>query len=96
MWNEIDNDDFFSLLNKSKVQIDNISFWLHRTATVAILVLSTVILTLNNYVGDPIHCESQSDNPTFSDTFCWIYGTKTFTSNDIMSLGKLIFTQNII
>ena len=84
MWNEIDNDDFFSLLNKSKVQIDNISFWLHRTATVAILVLSTVILTLNNYVGDPIHCESQSHNPKFSDTFCWIYGTKTFT-------GKFIF-----
>jgi len=79
MWSDINNDQFLSLLNKSKVVIDNTSFWLHRTATVAILVLSTVILTTNTYIGKPIYCESHSSNPKFSPTFCWIYGTKTFT-----------------
>lgn len=79
MWSDINNDDFLSLLNKSKVVIDNTSFWLHRTATVAILVLSTVILTTNTYIGKPIYCESQSTNTKFSETFCWIYGTQTFT-----------------
>eukprot|EP00092_Neocalanus_flemingeri_P013618 GFUD01014688.1.p1 GENE.GFUD01014688.1~~GFUD01014688.1.p1 ORF type:complete len:372 (-),score=63.94 GFUD01014688.1:424-1539(-) len=84
MWSDITdtdkNNDFLSLFNKSKVAIDNPSFWLHRTATVVILVLSTVILTLNSYVGDPIHCVSaSSDKPQFSDTYCWIYGTQTFS-----------------
>ena len=90
MWENFDNENFFKILNKSEVRTDNTMIWLHRTVTVAILAIGSVILTLNNYVGDPIDCESNSceKKNCYSDDYCWIYGTETRTGEwGIVQIG---------
>ena len=85
MWGEFSNDEskeFFGLLNKSKIIIDNTSFWLHRTATVSILVLSTVVLTTNTYLDKPMHCVGNSNIPKYSAKYCWMYGTRTYSGKE--------------
>ena len=66
---------FHSILNKSKLSKTNPVFWLHSNVTVIFLVICAVIINLDNYVGEPIVCISNSNVKMFSDNFCWIYGT---------------------
>lgn len=70
------------LFKVEKVKTDNAVFRLHYKVTVLFLVTGAVIVTLNQYVGDPIDCfVSDNDKATVSgkmlDNFCWIHSTHT-------------------
>ena len=67
------------MLDTSIINNSNTIFWLHNGVTVVFLVLMAVIMNLNNYVGDPIHCIKNGgiSSPEFGDNFCWVYGTSS-------------------
>ena len=73
-----DYKEFERFLNPRVIKTSNTIFWLHNNATVVLLLAMAVIVNLNNYVGDPITCISNSDKKRFDpDQYCWIYGTQS-------------------
>jgi len=94
MLEDIRNQDFLSLLNKSELDKTNTVFWLHSKVNVMFLVISAVIINLNTYVGDPIDCISNNKGTMmFSDNFCWIYGTSTFGGSEDEKTEKYEYYQ---
>jgi len=77
-------NDLKKYLRKNPLTINSWVTRLHSVLTVGLLGASTVILTLNSYVGEPIQCESgaESADKTHGNTFCWIYGPKTKDHTD--------------
>jgi len=77
-------NDLKKYLRKNPLTINSWVARLHSVLTVGLLGASTVILTLNSYVGEPIQCESgaESADKTHGNTFCWIYGPKTKDHTD--------------
>jgi len=73
-------NDLKKILRSHPLIIDSWVTRMHSVLTVGILGATTVILTLNSYVGDPIECEIGKDDnkdKVYGDTFCWIYGPRT-------------------
>lgn len=72
-----------------KVNTDSTIFKLHYQATFCIILVFTVILAANQYVGKPIRClhhlSGQPDEVL--DTFCWIHSTYTVTSAFLKKVG---------
>lgn len=67
-----------SLVKLDQVCIDNNVFRLHYKATVIFLVAFSLLVTSNQYFGDPIDCIQRDDIPTnLLDTYCWIHSTFT-------------------
>jgi len=75
--------DLKDILQSHPLIVDSWVTRLHSVVTVGILGATTVILTLNSYVGDPIECKGSEgeEDKTHGDTFCWIYGPKTKIHN---------------
>lgn len=74
--------DLFSSVKRltklDSVCIDNNVFRLHYKATVIFLVAFSLLVTSNQYFGDPIDCIQKDDIPTnLLDTYCWIHSTFT-------------------
>jgi len=66
------------LVKLDSVSIDNNVFRLHYKATVIFLVAFSLLVTSNQYFGDPIDCIQRDDIPTnLLDTYCWIHSTFT-------------------
>lgn len=66
------------LLKIDCVRIDNNIFRLHYKATVIILIVCSLFVTSNQYIGDPIDCITGGDVPSRAmDTYCWIHSTYT-------------------
>jgi len=65
-----------------RVNTDSTIFKLHYQATFGILLIFTIILAANQYVGKPIRCMHHMDEQQEEvlDTFCWIHSTYTVTS----------------
>lgn len=86
-------------LKFDKVTIDNGVFRLHYKLTFLLLMACSIILTLKDFFGKPIHCIStiysngKAVPEDFANTYCWISGTyavhSTDKSVDGMSLGLL-------
>ena len=68
-----------SAFKARKVNTDCTIFKLHYQATFGVLLIFTVILAANQYIGKPIRCESGEPNELL-DTYCWIHSTYTVTS----------------
>lgn len=82
-----EKQSFFERLNLSKdVWVDNFVFRLHYLVSVSIIVAYTVILTMNQYAGEPIECLFQGDKSVYLDKYmndyCYIHGTKTFPNSN--------------
>ena len=68
---------FSDLKNYFKVEtncIDNAIFKLHYKITFAVLILFSITLTAQQYVGHPIRChvDEHSDKESIMNTFCWV------------------------
>lgn len=67
-----------SLVKLDSYCIDNNVFRLHYKATVIFLVAFSLLVTSNQYFGDPIDCIQRDDiPPALLDTYCWIHSTFT-------------------
>lgn len=61
-----------SLIKLDDYSIDNNVFRLHYKATVIFLVAFSLLVTSNQYFGDPIDCIQRDDvPPALLDTYCW-------------------------
>lgn len=69
------------LLKIAPIKIDNNICRCHYKLTVLFLVISTILVSLKQYVGDPIDCiinSGKSPIPTDTlDKYCWIHSTHT-------------------
>merc|ERR1711983_107323 len=65
------------LRKTSKNFIDNSTFRLHYRVTFTILIICSLLCTLNQYFGDPIMCMASGVPGGIMNTYCWIHGTFT-------------------
>lgn len=70
------------LFKIEKIKTDDSNFRFHYKLTVIFLTVSATLISLKQYVGDPIDCfiSSSKDGPIPSDvldTYCWIHSTHT-------------------
>jgi hypothetical protein len=69
------------------IKNDNNIFRLHYKATVIFLVTFATLVSLNQYVGDPIDCfidgssNKKLTEGSLLDTYCWIHSTYTLPNN---------------
>ena len=72
-------DPVKTLLEIESVNIETTIFRLHYKATVAILLVFSLIVTGGQFIGDPIDCIVDVDAvpSKVMDTFCWIHSTFT-------------------
>lgn len=75
------------LLKLDQVCIDNNIFRLHYKATVVFLVISSLMVTSKQYIGDPIDCIVEGIPPNVMDTYCWIHSTFSVPNRWIGDLG---------
>ncbi len=66
-----------NLLKISPVQIDNWVFKLHYKATMNILMMCSLLVTLRQYFGDPIDCLVEKVPAKIMNTYCWMQSTYT-------------------
>lgn len=63
-------------------------FKLHYRVTVAILLMSCLIVAARQYVGDPISCIHGKDLPhDVINTFCWVHSTFSIRSAFLKRIG---------
>ena len=70
------------LFKVDKIKVDNPLFRCHYKLTVIILATSATLISLKQYVGDPIDCfvsnnEKSPITADILDTYCWIHSTHT-------------------
>ncbi|CAG0893462.1 unnamed protein product [Cyprideis torosa] len=75
------------LLKLDSVCIDNNIFRLHYKATVVFLVISSLLVTSRQYIGDPIDCIVEGIPPNVMDTYCWIHSTFSVPNRWVGELG---------
>lgn len=84
-----------SLLKFEKANIDNIVFSLHYEVTVIILVAFALLVTTNQYIGDPIDCMIDEIPRSIIDTYCWIYGTYIVSSKINGKIGRDVIQPGV-
>jgi len=63
------------IIKLDPVCIDNNTFRLHYKATFLVLVISSLLVTSRQYIGDPIDCIVEEIPNNVMDTYCWIHST---------------------
>jgi len=63
------------LIKLDTICIDNNIFRLHYKATFIVLVISSLLVTSRQYIGDPIDCIVEEIPQNVMDTYCWIHST---------------------
>ncbi|XP_022235543.1 innexin shaking-B-like [Limulus polyphemus] len=80
-----------SLLKTSRIQIDNDVFRLHYAVTVTVLLAFTIVVSMKQFVGDPIDCIKSEEVPqSIINTYCWIHATFSLPSAYDKIVGKEI------
>ncbi|XP_055307225.1 innexin inx2-like [Sitodiplosis mosellana] len=59
------------------VCIDDFAFRLHYKSTIIILIISSLFITSNQFIGEPISCIIDDIPANFINSYCWTYGTFT-------------------
>lgn len=72
--------DIGGLVKVDQVWIDNNVFRLHYKATFIVFVVASLLVTLHQYIGDPIDCIVDGVPPGIMDIYCWIHSTFTIPS----------------
>ncbi|XP_069702382.1 innexin shaking-B-like isoform X2 [Periplaneta americana] len=72
-----------------KVNTDSTIFKLHYQVTFCLMLIFTLILAANQYVGKPIKCmhHMNEESDEVLDTYCWIHSTYTVTSAFYKEVG---------
>jgi len=76
------------LIKLDAVCIDNNVFRLHYKATFIILIVSSLLVTSRQYIGDPIDCIVEEIPNNVMDTYCWIHSTFSVPNRVIGIAGK--------
>lgn len=63
------------LIKLDTICIDNNVFRLHYKATFIVLIVSSLLVTSRQYIGDPIDCIVEEIPNNVMDTYCWIHST---------------------
>lgn len=79
-----------TLIKLDSVCIDNNIFRLHYKATVIVLVVSSLLVTAKQYIGDPIDCIVEGFDAGVMDTYCWIHSTFSVPNRWTGVLGEEI------
>jgi hypothetical protein len=66
-----------SFLRFDKLRIDNAVFRLHSMVTVLFLLVASLLVTTQQFIGDPIDCVVFELPQSVMDTYCWIHSTFT-------------------
>jgi len=70
-----------SLFHKwDPVCIDNHVFRLHYRGTVIIFLAAIALITSGQYIGNPIHCMSDSVDSGIMNSYCWLHSTYSVDS----------------
>ncbi|XKL68075.1 hypothetical protein PGB90_003566 [Kerria lacca] len=85
-----------NFLKIKDINRDNKVFKLHSKVTVVILIASSLTLTANQLVGNPIECLANKDIPlTVINTFCWIQGTFTLPDKLKENIGETLVSCGV-
>jgi len=77
------------LLNKwDSVCIDNHVFRLHYRVSVIIFLIAIALVTSGQFIGNPIHCMSDSMSNGIMNSYCWLHSTYSVSSRYGGELGK--------
>jgi len=76
------------LIKLDAVCIDNNVFRLHYKATFIILIVSSLLVTSRQYIGDPIDCIVEEIPNNVMDTYCWIHSTFSVPNKVIGIAGE--------
>jgi len=76
------------LRKTSKNFIDNQTFRLHYRVTFTILIVASLLTTLNQYFGAPILCMASGVPGGIMNTYCWIHGTFTVPASMSGTIGE--------
>lgn len=77
-----------ALVKVSKIHIDSSVFRLHWFASPVILLTFSVLVTVRQYIGDPIDCIHTKDIPSeVFDMYCWIHSTYTVPRGMNLRIG---------
>jgi len=72
------------------VWIDNYVFRLHYKATLIVFVVSSLLVTSRQYIGDPIDCIVDGVPGGIMDTYCWIHSTYSIPSRWTGKEGRVV------
>eukprot|EP00095_Tigriopus_kingsejongensis_P005711 maker-scaffold459_size165548-snap-gene-0.22 protein:Tk05711 transcript:maker-scaffold459_size165548-snap-gene-0.22-mRNA-1 annotation:"hypothetical protein SINV_06455" len=81
-------DQIKNVFKSKAITIDNWIFRLHYPVTFSILVTFALLVTANQYLGDPIDCIVEEVPQDVMDTYCWIYSTFSVSSKVSGTLGR--------
>lgn len=77
-----------------KSNVDNAIYKLHYRVTVGLLYGCCALVSLSQFIGQPIHCVANSDTKPYSEkflnTFCWIQSTFSIESAWNKTIGTEI------
>ena len=84
------------LIKRTTPTTDNALFRLHYTFTTVLLIACSVIITANQYIGNPIECINDGDVPIHViNTYCWITTTFTMPGRHGEVVGKNIASPGV-
>lgn len=86
---------FQKFVKPDKVCIDNKIFRLCTKVTFVILCGFSILVTSNQYIGDPIHCIVDVIPKKVMDTYCWFYSTYTLSNHLNGIVGKDIVQPGV-
>ncbi|CAL8126490.1 unnamed protein product [Orchesella dallaii] len=69
------------LFKRDKTLIDNVVFYLHYHATVALFLAGSLIVIIGTYIMDPIECISDRAVDEVIDNYCLYHSTHTLMGN---------------
>ena len=91
-------DGLKSLVHHKSIVIDNPVCRLHYRATTVILLASSILVTAEQFFGDPINCmhkETKEMPKDFLNTYCWIHTTFSVDSSWHKSVGEEVIYPGV-
>jgi len=71
------------LRKKDPATIDNFVFKLHYRATFVVLIVSMMLVSAKQFIGDPISCLADGVPSVTLDLYCWIHSTFSVPTNGL-------------
>merc|ERR1711994_1103163 len=83
-----------SLFHKwDPVCIDNHVFRLHYRGTVIIFLAAIALITSGQFIGNPIHCMSDSVSDGIMNSYCWLHSTYSWVHDTLGRLAMNMLTR---
>lgn len=83
------------LFESDGVCIDDFAFRLHYRVTILILIILSLFITSNQFIGEPINCIIDEIPAYFINSYCWTYGTFTIVELENGQIGYDIIKPGV-